>query len=351
MSPRPARTHRPSAPRLRTTLAALAAVTVSLAGLAGCGGDATGNEGAVKDDGSVDLSKVTLIVGDQKGGSKALLTAAGQLDDAPYKIEWKTFTSGPPLLEALDAGAIHVGGVGNTPPLFAAAAKDKFKVVQGATYGGAGDAIVVPPGSPIKSVKDLQGKTVAVAEGSSANYNLLAQLQKAGLKYSDIHVKNLQPGDALTAFKAGHLDAWAIWEPYTSQAEKEAKATVITTGENVVNGYSFEVASDAALEDKATRAALADYVGRIAQAQVWSQTHQEEWAKQWASETGLPEDVTLAAVKKRKIHLVPIDQQVIDSEQQMADTFAENKLVPGHFDVADYFDGSFAKQTTGEAVK
>ncbi len=96
----------------------------------------------------------------------------------PYEIEWKEFTSGPPLLEALGAGSIHIGGVGNTPPLFAAAGKSEIKVVQGATYGGTGDAIVVPKGSDIKSVEDLKGKTVGVAEGSSANYNLLAQLEQ-----------------------------------------------------------------------------------------------------------------------------------------------------------------------------
>ena len=59
-------------------------------------------------------------------------------------------------------------------------------MVQGATYGGTGDAIVVPKGSDIKSVDDLKGKKVGVAEGSSANYNLLAQLDKAGLKYDDV---------------------------------------------------------------------------------------------------------------------------------------------------------------------
>ena len=80
----------------------------------------------------------------------------------------------------MNAGSIHVGGVGNTPPLFAAAADGQFQVVQGATYGGTGDAIVVPKGSPITSVADLKGKKVGVAEGSSANYNLLAQLDEAG---------------------------------------------------------------------------------------------------------------------------------------------------------------------------
>ena len=333
-------------PRRLLLAAATAALGVSV--LAGCGGAATGNEAAVKDDGSVDLSKVTLIVGDQKGGSKALLQAAGELDDVPYRIQWQEFTSGPPLLEALNAGSIHVGGVGNTPPLFAAAAKGQFKVVQGATYGGTGDAIVVPKGSTIKSVAELKGKKVAVAEGSSANYHLLAQLQKAGLKYTDVDVQNLQPADALAAFTSGHLDAWAIWEPFTSQAEQEAGAKVLTTGEGLVNGYTFQVASDAALADPATTAALKDYESRIARAQEWSIDHREEWAKTWSQETGLSEDITLAATKKRQIKLVPIDQEVIDSEQQMADTFADNGLIPGKIDVAPFFTDKFNTATTGK---
>ena len=49
-------------------LAALVTALVAALLLAACGGAATGNEAAVNDDGEVDLSKVTLIVGDQKGG-------------------------------------------------------------------------------------------------------------------------------------------------------------------------------------------------------------------------------------------------------------------------------------------
>ncbi|WP_148614943.1 ABC transporter substrate-binding protein [Nocardioides rubriscoriae] len=323
---------------------ALAAATLVLGAttLTGCGGgDSTGNEDAVRDDGSVDLSKVTLVVGDQKGGSKALLQAAGQLDGIDYDIEWKEFTSGPPLLEAMSAGSIHVGGVGNTPPLFAAAGGKEFEVVQAATYGGLGDAIVVGPESTVTDVADLKGKTIAVAQGSSANYNLLAQLETAGISYDDVTVKNLQPADALAAFTAGHVDAWAIWEPFTSQAEQDAGARVIADGTTLMNGYTFQVASRAALDDPATTAALTDYLGRIAQAQVWSSTHKEEWSKAWAEETGLSPEVTLAAVKKREITTVPVDDTLIASEQEMADAFSAAGLIPGDLDVTPYFSGDF----------
>jgi sulfonate transport system substrate-binding protein len=329
----------------RRTVLAVAAAVLGVTALAGCGGAANGNQAAVRKDGSVDLSKVTLVVGDQKGGSQSLLQAAGELKDLPYTIKWQTFTSGPPLLEALNAGAIDIGGVGNTPPLFAAAAKSRFKVVEGASYGGSGDAIVVPKNSPIKTVAQLKGKKVAVAEGSSANYNLLAQLQKAGLKYSDVQVQNLQPADALAAFSSGHVDAWAIWEPYTSQAQQDSGARVLVTGKGLVNGYSFQAASDSALADKATRAALEDYLSRIAKAQAWSKTHKASWAKVWAQQTGLSDSITLAANRKRDVVHIPIDQKVIDSEQGMADAFAANKLIPGKVDVSSYFISDFNNVT------
>jgi sulfonate transport system substrate-binding protein len=308
--------------------------------LSGCGAESA-NAAAVRDDGSVDLSKVTLTVGDQKGGSQALLTASGSLDKLPYKIKWKTFTSGPPLLEALNAGSIDIGGVGNTPPLFAAAGKKKIEVVSGAQMGAKGDTIVVPKDSPIKSVADLEGKTVAVAEGSSANYNLLAQLAKAGLGYKDVDVKALQPADALAAFTNKHVDAWAIWDPYTSQAELEANARILVDGSGLVNGMTFQAANPDALDDKATSAAIKDYVGRIAKAQVWSNTHRDEWAKVWAKETGLSDAVTRRAVDRRTAKPVPLSSQVTSSEQEMADAFVKAGLLPEKFDVAKFFTDNY----------
>ncbi|MSZ77989.1 MAG: aliphatic sulfonate ABC transporter substrate-binding protein, partial [Actinobacteria bacterium] len=273
-------------PRHRIRAALVATALAATLALSGCG-TSTGNEEAVNDDGSVDLSKVTLIVGDQRSTSnEALLKAAG-LDDTEYDIQWQEFTSGPPMLEAANAGAIHTGMVGNTPPIFAAAADATFRIVSATTFTGVGDAILVPKDSPLQSVADLAGKKVGFAEGSSANYNLLAQLDSAGVSYDDIEIQNLQPADALAAFASGHLDAWAVWEPYTSQAEIDEDARVLADGTDLMNGLSFQIASDAALDDPATEAALADYLNRITRAQLWASEHPDEWSKVWAEQTGL----------------------------------------------------------------
>ena len=59
-------------------------------------------------------------------------------------------------------------------------------------------------------------------------------------------------------------------------------------------------------------------------------------------------DITLSAARKREITLTPINQDVIASEQEMADAFAANGLVPEKFDVEPYFIDDFNPYTTGK---
>ncbi|MDX3855698.1 ABC transporter substrate-binding protein [Streptomyces sp. AK02-01A] len=316
--------------------------------LAACSGasstDASGGSGG--SGGNTDgKGSLTLNVGDQKGGSEAVLRAAGELDDLPYKVTWSTFTSGPPMLEAVNAGAVDIGSVGNTPPVFAAGADSKITVVA-ATHGDSrGEAILVRKDSPLKRASDLRGKSVAVAQGSSAHYQLIASLKKAGLTLDDIKVTLLQPADALAAFTSGKVDAWAVWDPYTSQVLHGGRGRVLTDGQGVVNGLNLQVAAPAALKDKEKAAAIGDYIERLRRAQDWVFDHPEEWAKVWAKDTGLPYEVALDAVKLSYGTRVPValDQAAIDSEQDIADTFADLKLIPRRFDFAQYVDDRFNK--------
>jgi sulfonate transport system substrate-binding protein len=301
-------------------------------GLAACGtSTATGDN----------LSEVVLKVGDQKGSSKTLLTAAG-LVNAPYKIEWSTFTSGPPLLEAASGGAIDIGGVGNTPPIFAAAANAKIAIVSSAKGNVASDAVLVPADSPLRTVQDLRGRTVAVAKGSSAHGQVLLNFKNAGLSTKDVKIAFLQPSDAYAAFTQKRVDAWAVWDPYTSQALQEANARVLIDGTGTANGYTFEVAGRNALADAGKAAAIRDYVTRIAKAQKWSDTHRSEWAKAWAADTGLAVRVTEAATASGPDLPVPLDDQVTRSEQRLADAFTADGVLTSKVDFAAFVDKRYA---------
>ncbi|MFJ4715347.1 ABC transporter substrate-binding protein [Streptomyces sp. NPDC088785] len=317
---------------LALLLAACSGASSATTSTAGAGGGGTDGKGSL-----------TLNVGDQKGGSEAVLRAAGELDGLDYKIRWSTFTSGPPLLEAVNAKAVDIGGVGNTPPVFAAGAGSKIKVVSASHGTATGDTILVPKNSALRKPSELKGRSIAVAQGSSAHYQLVASLKKAGLGLGDVKVKYLQPADALAAFTGGKVDAWAVWDPYTSQVLRAKQGRVLTDGDGVTNGLAFQVASPTALADKKKSAAIKDFLERLRRAQDWVYKHPDAWAKVWSKDTGLPYDVALDAVKRTNGTRVSvaIDKGVIASEQQIADTFTKLKLIPRQVDFSQFVDTRF----------
>ncbi|UUU35777.1 ABC transporter substrate-binding protein [Streptomyces sp. CA-210063] len=310
--------------------------------LSACGGSSSADTSI--GGGTDGKGSLTLNVGDQKGGSEAILRAAGELDDLDYKIKWSTFSSGPPLLEAVNAKAVDIGGVGNTPPVFAAGAGSRITVVAAWHGTSQGDAILVPNDSKLTKPAQLKGRSIAVAQGSSAHYQLVASLKDAGLTFGDVEVKYLQPADALAAFTSGKVDAWAVWDPYTSQVLKAKQGRVLTTGDGITNGLTFQVAAPTALKDKKKSAAIQDYLERLRRAYTWVYSHEDEWAQVWAKETGLPEDVALAAVKRTYTTriAVAVDKPLIASEQEIADAFTELKLIPNEVDFGDFTDPRFS---------
>jgi sulfonate transport system substrate-binding protein len=182
----------------------------------------------------------------------------------------------------------------------------------------------------------LRGKKIAVSQGSSADYHLLAVLKKAGLTPKDVTLQYLQPAQALAAFASGHLDAWDIWSPYIEQVTAQDGARILVNGTPIGNTYSFEVASRAALADPAKAAAISDYIKLVNQAHAWSNTHQQAWATLWAKATGLPGSIMTKAAADDTSYAVPINATVVKSEQNIADAFSAAGLIPSNINFADF---------------
>jgi sulfonate transport system substrate-binding protein len=306
---------------MRRIAAVLALLAVLLAGCV----SREENSGAKEAPATVPLSELsglTLNVGDQKGGTEALLRAAGALENLPYKIAFSTFTSGPPQIEAATAGKIDFAITGNSPPIFGAASNAKVKVVSAYDGGGNGDQIVVHADSPIQSIADLSGKRVAVGKGSSAHGHILGQLEKAGLSTSDVTLVFLQPADALSAFTQRQADAWAIWDPYTAQTAAQLPVRSIGYARDVTNGNWFGIASDQALADPKRNTALADLLVRYEKAARWAKDNPQKWAESYAAAVGL--DLKVAEVVQGRSLRLPteLNDQIVASEQKVADLFA-----------------------------
>ncbi|WP_036438467.1 ABC transporter substrate-binding protein [Mycobacterium sp. URHB0044] len=325
-------------PRMWRTFAAVIAVLALL--LTGCVSrqDSSGAKEAPATVPLTELSDLTLQVGDQKGGTEALLRAAGALDGLPYKVAFSTFTSGPPQVEAATAGKIDFAITGNTPPIFGAASNAKVKVVAAYNGGGNGDQVLVHADSPITSIAELRGKRIAVGKGSSAHGHILAQLKNAGLTPADVQLVFLQPADALSAFTQREADAWAIWDPYTAQAAAQLPVRSIGQAKDVTNGYWFGIASDQALADAKRNTALEDFLIRFEKAARWAQDHPDEWAKSYAAAVGLDLKVAQVAQSRSLRKPTELNDAVVASEQKIADLFAESGQIAAAPKFADWVD-------------
>ena len=168
------------------------------------------------------------------------------LEKLGVKVQWSEFTSGLPLLEALNVGGIDLtADVADTVPVFAQAAGAKLVYVAQEAPSPTAQGIVVAANSPIKSVADLKGKKVGFAKAAGVHYLLIKSLERAGLKFSDIVPAYLAPADGRAAFERGSIDAWVVWDPFLAAVERQASARILSDGANIAQYQRYYLASEA----------------------------------------------------------------------------------------------------------
>jgi sulfonate transport system substrate-binding protein len=261
------------------------------------------------------------------------------LKDLPYKIEWFNFPAAQPLGEALNAGAVDVGGLGDAPLVFALAAGARVRAVAATRSNPLDLAIVVGPQSPLTEVANLKGKRLATTRGSIGHYLALAALKKANLSASDVTFVFLAPADAKAALASGSVDAWSVWDPYTALGESRDHDRIIANGVGLSEGLSYQVATETAIAAKRTQ--LADFLRRVATGQRWALTHPDEVAAMQSRVTGLPTDVLKTVYQRGQVHPVAIDDSVVTAQQRTADTYEAASVIRAHLDVRASFDRSF----------
>src|SRR6202012_5858759 len=184
-------------------------------------------------------------IGYQKNGVLVIARQRATLEQhfAPEGIEvkWVEFSSGPPMLEAMNVGSIDYGAVGDSPPVFAQAAGANIVYAAGQPITN-GQGVLVQANSPIRAIADLKGKRVGFTKGSSAHNVVVQTLEKANLTYADITPVYLTPPDAGPAFANGGIDAWAIWDPYFAIGETKQNGRILVNARDAITSNSFYIA-------------------------------------------------------------------------------------------------------------
>ena len=139
------------------------------------------------------LADLTLRAATYRGNPEAFFTQAG-VADTPYKIARSEFAGGNLIVEAINAGALDVGGMSEIPPIFIAGAPGNQARIVAVLQGDVNNQVVlVPQDSKAQAFADLKGKRIGYVKATTSHYILLRLLDEAGLKWTDIKPVALSP--------------------------------------------------------------------------------------------------------------------------------------------------------------
>lgn len=256
------------------------------------------------------------------------------------KVNWVEFQSGPAYFEAIATDRLDFGRVGNIPVLVGQAADIPFKEIALASSGEKGDAILIPKDSPIKSVKDLKGKKVAVAKGSSSYGLLYRALEANEINPEDVEIIQLQPDEAQPAFETGSVDAWVIWEPFQSIQVVKNGAKVLANGVDVnTSSPGFQVVRTKFAEEHPELVEL--YLKVTEKATRWQNENLEEAIELYAQLKNTDQEVIRQVLENSQPSNTPITEEVVEEQQKTTKLLYDLGGIKKTFDASEVVDNSY----------
>ncbi len=137
------------------------------------------------------------------------------------KVEERMFPKGPDIMPAIVAGEVDIAALASDGAISGRANGVPIYTVAGFAKGGA--RLVAGADTGIRDIQGLKGKKVGVTRGGAHELLLYAELEKAGLTWSDKSGKDVQIvflafADLNQALAAKQIDAMCQSEPQSSQA-------------------------------------------------------------------------------------------------------------------------------------
>lgn len=269
--------------------------------LAACG-DADGADGGA-DTLTLDwatYNPLSLIIRDQ-----GWLEAA--LADDGIEVEWLQSAGSNRANEGLRSGALDVGSTAGSAALLARSNGSPIKTI--ALYSQPEwSAIVVPDGSPIDSVDDLAGTSIAATLGTDPYFFLLQALDEAGVPLGEVEVQNLQHADGRSALEQGSVDAWAGLDPIMAAGEAESGLELIFRDIDF-NTWGFLNATEAFLENEPELAQLV--VDAYERARQWAADNPDETAELLADVAGIDLEVArITLLERTNLDIDPIPGEI-----------------------------------------
>jgi sulfonate transport system substrate-binding protein len=285
-------------------------------------------------------ARETLRIGYQKSSTLiTLLKTQGTLDKTLAQqnidVSWHEFSSGLPLLEALNVGNVDISAdVADTVPIFAQAAQAKLTYFAQEAPSPSAQAIVVHKDSSLQQLSDLKGKTVAVTKAAGSHFLLIAALNKAGLQFSDIQPAYLSPADGRAAFENNKVDAWVTWEPFLTSAQRQLPTRTLADGAGLASYKRYYLTSNSYA--KTHPQVLKVVYAELEKTGHWIKTNPREAAQVLSPLWGnLGVETVESANTHRSYQVQPVKVEQLGEQQKIADAFFAAGLLPKAVDAKE----------------
>jgi len=282
----------------------------------------------------------------------ALIEASGVLKGAPFDVEWENLTGPAANLQALYAGAIDLGHMGDTSLTIeqANASSDWTKdnaplaIVAGwrNNYDPKYEPLVtaVRTSANIDTLADLKGHSWANNFGGYNYAQYLVSLVKAGLTEDDIQPKQFaDSATSAAAFDDGQVDVYSGSHASILPALQSGDAKILLDDKDTaIPALNVWATTRADLNDPKKDAALKDFFQRMSGYWAWHDSHESE--AESIIEKQLKVDATRAAFEYqvRSGAFWQFGTTLIKEEQAIAQTLYDGKAIDKLPDVSVEFD-------------
>lgn len=247
---------------------------------------------------------------------------------------------GAVIAPAVEAGELAIGWSNSVSIILAHARGFDFAFLAPGAEGVANTndvhALIVPKDSPVSSVRELAGKTVAINTLGNINEAAMRALaEKAGLSPDAIRLVEVPFPDMTTALAKGSADAALTLEPFVTDAVARGVARVLEPSPHAVFGNPYLIGAWFAKKSwiKAHPQEAAAFARAVARAAVFIRQHPEQARRILQAHTRLTPELAEKVVLPR----FP-DTLTPKALQGVIDVTAHFKLIPAPFPASDILD-------------
>jgi sulfonate transport system substrate-binding protein len=252
---------------------------------------------------------------------------------ADLDVSFVPYAEGRDTGRQLAEGKIDVGGTGSTPPIISQSEGLDVLYVAASAPRPANGAILLAKNSPIRSVKDLAGKKIALLDGSFHTYLLARVIEAEGLTLKDVERVERAPVPSRDALIAGKVDAWIAMTPHLDQAIADGGARLLVPcGATIPNRSVFWTLGRRKLSPETIDAFVVE-LSRIGRA-IAAEPDRAARILVDLKLGGVDVKAWSKAISGRDWTIVPADAAIIAEQQDEADTLFRHADLPHRLELA-----------------